>query len=81
MSTIEERTVKVIADQYGFSTSHIKPEQRLEDDLEGDSLDRAELVITLENEFGIEIPDSKWLALETVADVHKLVGEFVKEGA
>jgi len=81
MSTIEERTVKVIADQYGFSTFNIKPEQRLEDDLEGDSLDRAELVITLENEFGIEIPDSKWLALETVADVHKLVAEFAKEAS
>lgn len=81
MSTIEERTVKVIADHYGFSAFNIKPELQLVEDLEGDSLDRVELVMALEDEFCIEIPDDDWDKLKTVADVHALVAKFVKEAA
>lgn len=81
MSTTEERTTRVIATQYGFSAFNIKPELQLVEDLEGDSLDRVELVMALEDEFGIVIPDDDWDKLKTVADVHALVAKFVKEAS
>lgn len=81
MSTNEKRTVDVIAAQYGFSASNIKPELQLVEDLEGDSLDQVELIMALEDEFNIVIPDEELDKLKTVADVHALVAKFVKEAS
>ena len=55
--TVEERVRKVIAETLGIEEKKITPESSLTHDLGADSLDAVEVVIKLEDEFGIEIPD------------------------
>jgi len=81
MMTSEERTNKNIAFLYGVDLALIKPEQHLENDLEGDSLDSVELCMALEDEFGVEIPDHRWEKVKTVADVYAVVAEYAPKGA
>jgi acyl carrier protein len=50
------RVSKIIADQLGVDVEQVKPETRLIGDLGADSLDLVELVMILEDEYGIEIP-------------------------
>jgi acyl carrier protein len=57
MSTIEERVKKVVEDQLSVNQDQITPEASFIDDLGADSLDTVELVMALEEEFGVEIPD------------------------
>lgn len=66
MSTIEERVKKIIAQQLGTYEENIKPEARFVEDLGADSLDEVELVMALEDEFEIEIPDDAAEAVKTV---------------
>ncbi|MBU2504437.1 MAG: acyl carrier protein, partial [Candidatus Omnitrophica bacterium] len=56
MST-EEKIKEIIAEQLGVKKEEIKPESSFIDDLGADSLDTVEVVMALEEEFGIEIPD------------------------
>lgn len=53
----------------------VTADSRLHDDLGMDSLDRYDLVCEIVDEFGIDIPDDKMMAAETVADVVKLIDE------
>jgi acyl carrier protein len=57
--TIEERVVKVVEDQLSVNVDQITKEASFIDDLGADSLDTVELVMALEEEFGIEIPDEE----------------------
>ena len=57
MSDIEQRVKKIVAEQLGVAEDEIKLESSFVDDLGADSLDTVELVIALEDEFEIEIPD------------------------
>ena len=52
-----ERVKKIIVDQLGVEEETVTPEASFVDDLGADSLDTVELVMALEEEFGIEIPD------------------------
>ena len=54
---IEQRVVKVVADQLGVEVSEVTPEASFTDDLGADSLDAVELIMALEEEFGEEIED------------------------
>ena len=56
--TVEEKVRKVIADTLGIKEEKITPESII-DDLGADSLDRIEVVMALEKEFGIEISDEE----------------------
>ena len=54
---LEQRVKKIIVDQLGVDTAEVTPEASFIEDLGADSLDTVELVMALEEEFGIEIPD------------------------
>ena len=64
MSDIEARVKKIIAEQLGVEESQVTNEKAFVADLGADSLDTVELVMALEDEFGIEIPDSLKGSLE-----------------
>ena len=61
----------ILAEQFGVSQAEITADAKLYEDLNGDSLDLVELVMTLEDEFGIEIPDDvaeNWVTCGQVID-------------
>ena len=66
-----EQIAAMIADQLGIDASTIKPESRLVEDLKADSLDVVAMIMEMESEFGIEIPDEELTQLHTVADAMK----------
>lgn len=59
MPTTQERLNKLIAEQLGFDINAITPDLDFEDGMGADSLDRVELVMAFEDEFGVEIPDEE----------------------
>ena len=66
MSDIEQRVKKIVAEQLGVAEDEIKLESSFVDDLGADSLDTIELVMALEDEFEIEIPDEQAEKITTV---------------
>jgi len=66
MSNIEERVKKIIVEQLGVDDAEVKNEASFVDDLGADSLDTVELVMALEEEFDIEIPDDEAEKITTV---------------
>ena len=68
MSDIEQRVKKIVAEQLGVAEADIKIESSFVDDLGADSLDTVELVMALEEGFGMEIPDEDAEKITTVKD-------------
>jgi acyl carrier protein len=66
MSDIEQRVKKIVAEQLGVAEVDIKIESSFVDDLGADSLDTVELVMALEDEFEMEIPDEQAEKITTV---------------
>jgi len=66
--SVEERVKDVIVAQLGVDPSEVKPEASFVDDLGADSLDTVELVMALEEEFGLEIPDEDAEKIKTVGE-------------
>jgi acyl carrier protein len=75
----EDRVKTIIAEQLGVKKDEIKPESSFIDDLGADSLDTVEVVMALEEEFGIEIPDEDAEKITTVGDATKYIDEKVKK--
>ncbi|GAB4437104.1 MAG: acyl carrier protein [Turneriella sp.] len=78
MASTEEimgKVKKIIAEQLGVDEGEITNESHFIDDLGADSLDTVELVMALEEEFGIEIPDEDAEKIQTVGDVQKYIEE------
>ncbi len=65
---ILEKVKKLISEQLDVEESEIELESSFQDDLEADSLDVVELVMAIEDEFEIEIPDEEAEKLQTVKD-------------
>jgi acyl carrier protein len=75
MATVEERVKKIIAEQLGVEEDEVTPEASFVEDLGADSLDTVELVMALEEEFEIEIPDED---AEKILTVGKAL-DYIKE--
>ncbi len=80
--SVDEKVKDIISEQLGVKKEEIKPESSFIDDLGADSLDTVEVVMALEEEFGIEIPDEDAEKITTVGDAAKYIEEKLskKEG-
>ena len=78
MAFNEERVKEIIVEQLGVSADQVKPEARFIDDLGADSLDTVELIMALEEEFNVEIPDEDAEKMVTVGDSLNYLKEHVK---
>ncbi|MCP3057216.1 acyl carrier protein [Myxococcus sp. K38C18041901] len=77
-SPIEAKVKNIIADQLGVGEDEIKPESSFIEDLGADSLDIVELVMAMEEEFEVEIPDEEAENIKTVGDAIKYVTDHKK---
>ena len=77
MATVDDRVKKIIAEQLGVEEDEVTSEASFVEDLGADSLDTVELVMALEEEFGIEIPDED---AEKILTVGKAL-DYIKEKA
>ena len=75
MSNVNDKVRSIIAEQLGVKPEEVTPQASFIDDLGADSLDTVELVMALEEEFGIEIPDEDAEKMTTVGDALKYVQE------
>jgi len=75
MSGISEKIKSVIAEQLGVKPDEVTDQAKFVDDLGADSLDTVELVMALEEEYGIEIPDEDAEKLTTVGEAIKYIEE------
>ena len=66
--SIKDRVKEIVCEQLGVSAEEVTPEASFIEDLGADSLDIVELVMALEEEFGLDIPDEDADKLKTVGD-------------
>jgi len=78
MSSNLEKVQEIVAEKLGVEKSKITPEASFIEDLGADSLDTVELIMKMEEEFGIEIPDEEAEKLKTVGNVVKYLDAKVK---
>jgi acyl carrier protein len=78
-ATIEEKVKTLIVDQLGVEETEVTADAKFIDDLGADSLDTVELVMALEEEFGIEIPDEDAEKITTVKDATTYIAEHKKD--
>ena len=72
-----DKIKSIIADQLQIDADTIKPETSLMKDLEADSLDAVEIIMGIETEYGIEIPDEDAEKFQTIGDIAKFVEEHI----
>lgn len=73
--TIDERLKRIISEQLGVEESQVVPGASFEEDLNADSLDLVELIMSLEEEFGIEISEEDAERIRTVGDAQEYIRE------
>jgi acyl carrier protein len=78
MSDIERRVKELIAEQLGVSDELVVGHANFANDLGADSLDIVELVLALEDEFGLEIKDDEVAGITTVQQVVERVASYAK---
>ncbi len=66
---LEERVKKIIVDQLGVDEKEVTPEASFIDDLGADSLDLVEMIMEMEEKFGVEIADEELEKIRTIQDV------------
>lgn len=68
MSEIKEKVVEIIVDKLGVDAAEVKDEASFTNDLGADSLDTVELIMELEKQFDVTIPDTDAEKIQTVGD-------------
>lgn len=76
-ANVGERLKKIVVEQLGVDEADVKPEASFVDDLNADSLDLVELIMSLEEEFGMEISDEEAEKIKTVGDAQEYIEEHV----
>ncbi len=79
MASIEEKVREIIANQLGVEPAEVLPEASFVDDLGADSLDLVELVMAMEEEFGVEVPDEEAEKMRTVQDTINYLRDHIEE--
>lgn len=79
MSSIEERVTDIVVEQLGLDRDKVTAGSKFVDDLGADSLDTVELVMALEEEFEIEIPDEEAEKITTLRDAIAYVEAHAKQ--
>lgn len=74
---IKNRTTKVIVEKLGVTADKVVPEADLVKDLGADSLDQVEIIMALEDEFNLEIPDEDAEKITTVSTAYDYVARKV----
>jgi acyl carrier protein len=75
MAVSQDKVKQIIAEQLGVKKEEVTDNAKFVDDLGADSLDTVELVMALEEEFGVEIPDEDAEKLSTVGDALRYIEE------
>ena len=70
---VKEKVKSLIASQLNIPVEKVEDSSRLVEDLGADSLDIVEMLMTLEEEFGISIPDEETANMKTVAEIVKVI--------
>ncbi|MGV3608911.1 MAG: acyl carrier protein [Planctomycetaceae bacterium] len=78
MASVEERVKDIVSEQLGVDKDKVTPETSFVNDLGADSLDTVELVMELEEEFDITIPDDAAEKIQTVGQAIKFIQEAQK---
>ncbi len=81
MAAVTERVNTIIGDHLGVESGNLVPEANLLDDLGADSLDVVELIMALEEEFGVEVPDEDVERIRTISDIVDYMSSRVESNA
>ena len=78
MATVQERVIDIVAEQLGADKEKITAETHFVNDLGADSLDTVELVMELEEEFDINIPDEAAEKIQTIGEAVSHIEDSIK---
>jgi acyl carrier protein len=78
MATIDERLKRIIVDQLGVDESEVVPSASFVEDLNADSLDLVELIMSLEEEFQLQISDDDAEKITTVQEAEDYIEEHLR---
>jgi acyl carrier protein len=78
MTSIHDRLQKIIVDQLGVDESEVVPSASFVEDLNADSLDLVELIMSLEEEFQLQISDEDAEKITTVQDAEEYIEEHLR---
>jgi acyl carrier protein len=73
MSSIEKEVIEIVVEQLGVDKEDVTPDKSFVEDLNADSLDLTELIMTFEERFGCEISEEEAEKLKTVGDVIRYI--------
>jgi acyl carrier protein len=74
-SEVQRRVRQVVSQQLGVEVADLREEASILDDLGADSLDVVELVMALEEEFDVEVPDADVESMRTLGDIERYVAK------